>query len=75
MSDAEHALNPSYEPTAEPRNARNEAVFAQLQKLCQRGLVEPVGAVHMYDAAMHQKACRLTRRGRYCWHLAKKERI
>ena len=57
-------LDPSYEPTLEPRDPAHEATFAVLQRCRAAKLVEPVGAVHMYDAAAQSKACRLTPLGR-----------
>lgn len=51
------------------------AVFAKLQALNRVHLVIPVGAEHMYDAAMQSKTCRLTASGRYYWRLAKNARI
>ncbi|HVZ47717.1 MAG TPA: caspase family protein [Gemmatimonadaceae bacterium] len=63
-------LDPSYEPTAAPRNAKHEAVFATLQRCRAAKLVEPVGTPHMYDAAMQRKSCRLTPLGQHYWRLA-----
>ena len=63
-------LDPSYEPTLEPRDPAHEATFAVLQRCRAAKLVEPVGAVHMYDAAAQSKACRLTPLGRHYWRLA-----
>jgi Caspase domain len=63
--EAEFALDPSYEPDAEPRNAEHEAIFAMLQKCRAAELVEPVGEEHMYYAAMHSKTCRLTPLGQH----------
>jgi hypothetical protein len=68
-------LDPSYEPTAEPRDADHEAVFAILQKYRANKLLEPVGAEHMYFAAMQSKACRLTPLGRHYWGLVAKDRL
>lgn len=66
-------LTPSYEPTAHPRNEKNEAIFAILQKCRAAKLVEPVGADHMYYAAMRRKSCRLTPLGKLYWWMAKQE--
>jgi hypothetical protein len=38
-------------------------------------LVEPVGAEHMYFAAIESKACRLTLLGRHYWHVAEDGRM
>lgn len=63
-------LDPSYEPerTDEerrdksilpPDSAKNE-IFATLQRLVKVNLVRPVGATHMWHAAMQSKSCELT---------------
>lgn len=65
-----YSLSPSYEPTAKPRHAANEATFAILQRCRAAKLVEPVGVEHMFDAAMNSLACRLTPLGRHYRHLA-----
>jgi hypothetical protein len=74
-SDDELALDPSYEPDAEPRHAEHEKVFAILQKCRAAKLVEPVGAEHMYFAAMEGRACRLTPLGRHYWRMAREGRL
>ncbi len=81
----EYKLDPSYEfkndpneehelhePYADPKNV---AVFKELQQLASVGLVEPVGEKHMYFAAMHSKACRLTPLGLHYWRLSKNNRL
>lgn len=62
-------LDPSFEPSQEPRNAENEEMFRLLQLLRADGLVEPVDEQHMYYAAVNSKACKLTKRGLYYWRL------
>ena len=74
-SDAEHKLDPSYEPTADSIEDTNEEIFADLQKLTAASLVEPVGEEHMYYAAMNSKSCRLTRLGTFYWNMAKEGRL
>jgi len=37
------------------------------------GLVEPVGAEHMYFAAIESKSCALTAVGRHYWNLIKND--
>jgi hypothetical protein len=69
------ALNPSYECTSPNADPENVVVFGDLQKLNRIHLVNPVGAEHMYDAAIQSKGCRLTSTGRYYWRLAKSGRI
>jgi hypothetical protein len=69
------ALDPSYEPDAEPRDPVHERAFATLQKYRAAKLLVPVGAEHMYFAALESKACRLTPLGRHYWQLAKDGRL
>lgn len=73
--EIEFALDPSYEPLAEPKHAEHEAIFALLQRCRAAKLVEPVGADHMYFAAMESKACRLTPLGKHYWRLAAQARF
>jgi hypothetical protein len=73
--DAEFPLDPSYEPDADPPNEEHERVFGCLQRCRAAKLVEPVGEEHMYYAAMHSGACRLTALGRHYWRLANEGRI
>ena len=73
--DAELPLGPSYEPTAKPRHAKHEAAFAILQRCRAAKLVEPVGELHMYYAAMNKKSCRLTPLGKLYWSMARQGRI
>jgi hypothetical protein len=68
--DYEFPLNPSYEPDAEPRNSEHEAIFYILQRYRAAKLVEPVGAEHMYFAALQSKSCRLTPLGKHYWQMA-----
>ncbi|WP_010145914.1 caspase family protein [Serinicoccus profundi] len=67
-------LDPSYEPDKSqsglPPHLDNETVFKQLQRCASSKLVEPVGAEHMYFAAMQSEGCRLTPLGRHYRHLA-----
>jgi Caspase domain len=69
--DAELPLDPSYEPTEEPRDEEHEQTFEALQKMRASKLVEPVGEQHMYFAAIHSTACRMTRLGRLYWQQVK----
>jgi hypothetical protein len=68
-------LDPSFEPQSAHPNKQNVSIFQDLQSLSRVYLVLPVGAAHMYDAAMQKKACRLTPTGLYYWRLAKNGRI
>jgi Caspase domain len=63
-------LDPSYEPTAKPKDPEHEEVFGDLQLLRAARLIEPVDTDHMYYAAMNSKSCRLTALGRFYWNLA-----
>lgn len=63
-------LDPSYEPESLPRHPAHEAVFAQLQLCRASKLIEPVGSVHLYYAAVESGGCRLTALGRHYWHLS-----
>jgi hypothetical protein len=65
-------LDPSYEPDAEPEHAEHQAIFGILQKCRSAKLVEPVGADHLYFAAMQSKACQLTPLGKL-YHLMARE--
>ena len=66
----EFRLDPAYEPerSQEQRNnpsvpspdPRKTAVFAILQNYVKVNLVRPVGALHMWHAAMQSKSCKLT---------------
>lgn len=80
----EFPLDPSYEPDREnipvhlrhlPRNPEHEAVFKQLQSSNRHGLVEPVGAEHMYYAAIESKTCRLTLLGEHYRQLVILDRL
>lgn len=73
--DYEYRLDPSYEPTAKPKNEEHETIFSHLQKYRAARLLEPIGAEHMYWAAMKKKSCGLTPLGKYYWKLASEGRI
>jgi len=63
-------LDPSFEPERfdadlagkdlPAPNAANTIIFAALQELAKVGLVRPVGADHMWHAAMQSRSCKLT---------------
>lgn len=73
--DYEFPLDPSYEPerSAEqradpnipPPDPEKTAVFSVLQKYVKVNLVRPVGAPHMWHAAMQSKSCELTVLGQH----------
>ncbi|SNT61900.1 Caspase domain-containing protein [Streptosporangium subroseum] len=73
--DHEFALDPSYEPDAVPPHPEHEKIFSELQKCRAVKLVEPVGHVHMYYAAMQSLGCRLTRLGQHYWAMAEAGQI
>ena len=76
-SDTELPLDPAYEPersqieTSVQPDPIKTAHFAILQELVAVNLVEPVGAQHMWHAAMNSKACRLTVLGQHYWKLVR----
>lgn len=73
--DYDFPLDPSYEPERSPEqladpafprpDPQKNAVFAVLQKYVKVNLVRPVGAPHMWHAAMQSKSCELTVRGQH----------
>ncbi len=73
--DGEMPLDSSYEPDAEPDHPEHQAIFAILQKYRAAKLLEPVGAEHMYFAAMQNGGCKLTPLGKLYWWMAKQGRI
>ena len=73
--DSEYPLDPSYEESEEASNPENTRIFAELQTLRNAGLLVPIGAEHMYFAAIEQKACGLTPLGKYYWRLGKMKKF
>lgn len=71
----EFPLDPSYEPTAQPRNEDHEQTFRYLQQYNRAGLVVPVGEQDMYYAAINSKPCRLTPCGRFYWRVVTSNKI
>lgn len=76
------ALDPSFEPeraasdaSLVPPNPANTERFAVLQKYNRVNLVVPVGAPHMWHAAMSSKACKLTVLGEHYRRLVRDKRI
>ncbi|MBJ2120857.1 caspase family protein [Arthrobacter sp. MSA 4-2] len=74
-TDYDFALDPSFEPTAEPNHPENEHVFSGLQKFRSCRLIEPIDEEHLYFAAMHSKGCRLTALGKHYWRQVTAGRI
>ena len=76
----EFKLDPTYEPNKNGSvdknvNKEHEDIFALLQKYVKLNLVIPVGAEHMYYAAINSKSCKLTVQGQHYWNLVKKNRV
>lgn len=78
----EFPLDPSYEPELKGRDEgmplpdpENTRTFAILQKFNRLNLLVPVNAMHMWNAAMESKACRLTALGEHYRRLVEKNRI
>lgn len=78
-AEQELALDPSFEPerngsegseVPEP-DPVNVATFKTLQNYVRVNLVRPVGAPHMWHAAMQSKGCELTVLGQHYWKLVK----
>jgi len=74
-AEDEYKLDPSYEPTEDPRNKDHEKIFDDLQKMTQVGLITPIGEEHMYYAAINSKSCRLTALGAQYWKHVKAGKI
>lgn len=74
-ADYDFPLDPSYEPerpaeqamdpNTPPPDPQKTAVFAVLQKYVKVNLVRPIGAPHMWHAAMQSKSCELTVLGQH----------
>jgi len=77
--DFQLQLDPSYEPERSAEQVQdasipapdpaNTATFKILQNYVKVNLVRPVGAPHMYHAAMESKVCELTALGEHYWKL------
>ncbi len=72
---AEFKLDLTYEPESGCPDEDNTEKFAILQKYNRVNLVVPVGAPHMYHAAMQSKSCKLTVLGEHYWNLVKNNSI
>jgi uncharacterized caspase-like protein len=73
-AEYEFPLDPTFEPEVPPPH-ENEQIFKQLQKCNRAKLIDPIGAEHMYFAAINSTACGLTALGRHYWRLARDGRI
>ena len=72
-------LGPEYEPNRDntpkwlediPPEPEKVKIFVMLQQLNRQGLVVPVGAEHMYYAAIDSKSCKLTELGKHYREMA-----
>lgn len=79
---AEFQLDPTFEPELKGRDVgmpapipENTRKFAILQRYNRLNLVVPVGAPHMWHAAMQSKACKLTVLGEHYRRLVERQRI
>lgn len=70
-----YQLDPEYEPLSENPVKEKTEKFAVLQKYNRVRLLVPIGAPHMYFAAMESKACKLTSFGHQYWRLVKEEKL
>jgi len=75
-------LDPTFEPELKGRDPgmpaplpENTKKFSILQRYNRLNLVVPVGAQHMWHAAMQKKSCKLTLLGEHYRRLAEKKRI
>lgn len=76
----EYKLDETYEPDKHESenkelNKEHEEIFSILQQYAKLNLVVPVGEMHMYYAAIHNKSCKLTAQGQHYWKLAKINQI
>ena len=71
----DYALDPSYEPTVEPRDMEHERLFGLLQKARASRLVDPVDEDHLFFAAMNSTAAQLTPLGRHYHHVNSEDRL
>jgi hypothetical protein len=71
----EFRLDPSFEPESDDPHPENTEKFGVLQRYARVNLVVPVGASHMYHAAMESKSCKLTVLGQHYRRLVEKKRI
>jgi hypothetical protein len=74
-ADYVFSLDPSYEDTEPNFDREHAAVFKVLQRYRNNRLVDPIGEVDMYWAAVRSTACKLTPLGRHYWHMAATGRL
>jgi len=77
-------LDPSFEPNRDnvpaeimniPPDPEHTRIFSELQLCNRHGLIAPVGAEHMYYAAINSQSCRLTALGAHYRKLATLGRV
>ncbi len=68
----EFLLDPEYEPESPNPDPKKNEIFAILQKYNRVNLLVPIGAPHMWHAAMQRKSCKLTLLGEHYRHLVEK---
>jgi hypothetical protein len=78
----EFKLDPTYEPEMKGRDEGmpdpiddNTKTFAILQKFNRLNLLKSINALHMWNAAMESKSCKLTALGEHYRKLAENNRI
>jgi hypothetical protein len=71
----EFHLDETYEPEGGNPDPVKTEIFAILQKYNRVNLLVPVGAPHMYHAAMEKRSCKLTVLGEHYRRLVEKGRI
>ncbi len=71
----EFQLDPSFEPESDAAVEANTRRFAVLQRYNRVNLLVPIGAPHMYQAAMSSKSCKLTVLGEHYRKLVDRNRI
>jgi hypothetical protein len=78
----EFQLDPTFEPQLKGRDPEmpmpkeeHTRIFARLQKFNRLNLLTPIDAPHMWDAAMGNKACKLTALGEHYRRLIERGRL
>lgn len=78
----EYRLDPTYEPELKGRDngmpdpiKEHTQIFSILQQYNRLNLLVPVGATHMWNAAMENKSCKLTALGEHYRRLVEKDRV
>lgn len=78
----EYELDPTYEPEIKGRDEgmpspikEHTQIFSILQQYNRLNLLVPIGAEHMWNAAMESKSCKLTALGEHYRRLVEKNRL